>query len=329
MKIALTGATGFVGRHVLPQLLSEGHTVRALCRGRRPAADSRVTPVEGDLFTPAALRELMAGADAVVHLVGIIMERPGRGQTFARVHVEGTRNLIKAAQAACVKRWVHMSALGSRPDGVSTYHRTKWQAEEAVRAAGLDYTIFRPSLIHGPDGEFVQMVKDFCCGMLPPTPPFIPYFGTGHGVSDLLWLVKAGLWPFRGVGQPPYVARCQAGRLQPVWVQDVARVFAAAPNHPASVGETYPVGGPDVLTWPGLYETCHRHIPGALAKPILALPVPVAKLMARLPGVPFNLDQVIMSQEDSVCDTSKLTAEFGLSLAPFEPTFASYATQIE
>ncbi len=302
--VALTGATGYVGRHVLPQLLIAGHRVRALVRdpAKLTITDAKVHAVKGDLFDPVALDQLVDGADAVVHLVGIIMERPGRGQTFERVHTLGTRSLVAAAKRAGVKRWVHMSAVGARPNGVSQYHRTKWAAECAVRDSGLDFTVFRPSVIHGPDGEFMQLVKGFCCNAFP---PFMPYFGAG------------------------LLGRGGAGRLQPVWVEDVARCFAQALTLPRSIGETYPMGGPDTYTWPQFYLTCQRHIPGAKTgrKP-LAVPAWYAKAIAGMPGVPFNRDQVIMSQEDSVCQTAKAEAHFGFELAQLEPALARYADQI-
>lgn len=298
-SVAITGATGFVGRHILPRLLLEGYHVRALVRdpARLVVSDAKLQAVRGDLFDEKVLEELVEGAEAVIHLVGIIMEIPGKGQTFERVHTLGTKNLLAAAKRAGVKHWVHMSALGSRPDAVSRYHQTKWAAEEAVRASGLPFTIFRPSLIHGPDGEFMKMVKDFWCGLVP---PFVPYFGKEQ----------------------------TAGRLQPVWVEDVARCFVEALKNRQTVGETYPLGGPEEFTWPGLYLTCKKHLPKARNKKVVGVPVFVAKLMARLPGAPFNLDQVIMSQEDNTCQIGKMREHFGFEPAVFEATFAGYAGEI-
>lgn len=301
VMVALTGASGFVGRHVLPALLARGHRVRVLRRGGALPAGDGVESVAGDLFDDAATAALVRGVDAVVHLVGIIAERPSRGQTFERVHVEATERLLKAAREAGVKRWIHMSALGTRPDGVSTYHQTKWRAEERVRASGMAFTIFRPSLIHGADGEFTRMVKGFWCNRMP---PFVPYFGSG------------------------LLGRGGAGRLQPVWVEDVASCFAASVTLGCSEGEVYPMGGPEVLTWPELYAAARRHLPGARRKVIVAVPVWYARMIAGLPGVPFNLDQVVMSQEDSTCEPGKVEGDFGLKLAGFEDTFARYAGDI-
>ena len=303
--VALTGSTGFVGRHVLTKLLAKGHTVRALVRNKSKmkTTDGRLVVIEGDLFNEQATRELVRGADAVIHLVGIIMENPGQGQTFERVHVEATRNLLAAAtESGRIRKWVHMSALGTRPDAVANYHRTKWTAEEWVRASGLDYTIIRPSIIHGADGEFMHMVKDFWCNLFP---PFVPYFGAG---------------PFGTKG---------AGRLQPVLVDDVAHCFVEALTNAKARNETYPLGGPKAMTWPELYATVGNHLPGARKKMILAIPAWKAKMIAGFPLVPFNLDQVIMSQEDSTCSTSKVENDFAITLKPFEETMKEYAGRIE
>src|SRR5207237_1119041 len=92
---------------------------------------------------------------AVIHLVGII-SKVGRN-TFENVHTQGTQNIVTSAREAGIKRFVHMSALGSRANAVSRYHQSKWAAEEAVRRSGLDYTIFRPSIIYGPKDHFVNL----------------------------------------------------------------------------------------------------------------------------------------------------------------------------
>src|SRR5207249_271971 len=135
-----------------------GYSVRALGH-RQPVAvhAERVQPVRASLFDRTTLAEQMRGCDAVIHLVGIIMERPAKGSTFPLIHVEGTKAVVDAAKAAGVSRYLHMSALGTRPDAVSEYHKTKYAAEQYVQHSGLDWTIFRPSLIHGPKGEFMRM----------------------------------------------------------------------------------------------------------------------------------------------------------------------------
>ena len=332
LTVALTGATGFVGRHVVPHLLERGHRVRVLVRNpdKFKSMDPRVEVYRGDLFNAAAVGELVHGAQAVIHLVGIIMEKPGDGQTFERIHTQGTINLLDAAKGSgSVKRWIQMSALGVRPDAVARYHSSKWAAEEAVRQSGLEWTIVRPSIIHGPDGEFVALVRDFWGKAFP---PFVPFFSRETSILDGIQAGLALAWPLPSLSRPPrddrYVSSASAGLLQPVWVEDVARVFAGALTNRVSVHETYPLGGPEAVTWQQLYLAFRRYLPLARNKKIVSVPAWYAKMIAGLPGVPFNWDQVVMSQEDSTCQIAKVQTDFGFQLAPLEPTIAEYASQI-
>ena len=186
-RVLLTGASGFVGGYVLKKLVSSGYV--PICLVRDPDkfasrvelfASAEIVTVRGDLFSNSALRRAADQADCAVHLVGIIMERGPN--TFSRVNYEGTKNVVSACQDAGIKRLVHMSALGTRTDAVSKYHQTKYMAEQCVKRSGLDWTIFRPSIIHGPDGEFMELMKTFACSLLP---PFMPYFGGGCSVERL------------------------------------------------------------------------------------------------------------------------------------------------
>jgi NADH dehydrogenase len=200
-----------------------------------------------------------------------------------------------------------MSAVGARPDAVSDYHKTKFRAEEYLRGSGLDWTIIRPSLIHGPDGEFMQMEAKWVRFRAPPF-LFMPYFGRGA----------------LGFGG--------AGLLQPVYVKDVARAFVDALENPKTIGEVYLLGGPDVITWPELHDISSRAIRRS-GKPRFTLPIPAwsARIQAAiLPNalLGFNRDQVIMSQEDNTCDLTKFKDDFGWEPQPFEPTLKSYASRL-
>ena len=320
-RVLVTGATGFVGRAIVRELVARGHFPVCLVRDRDKFKSqnpdlmtSRYDLVAGDLFDADALAQAATGAEAAIHLVGIIFEHPLRGQTFQRIHVEGTRRVVDACKAAGIRRYVHMSALGARPNAVSEYHQTKWAAENYVRGSGLDWTIFRPSVIHGPEGEFIGMMKTFVCkwtvpvfGFLPAPFPVIPYFGRGEN------------------------------RLQPVDVRDVASCFVSALSVRQTIGEAYELGGPEAITWKELYRICRETIPCAKhRKPIVGLPVWKAKMMAatvmKLPLLPatlrFNKDQVEMSQEDSVCDTKPVQEMFGIRLRDFRRELANYAAMI-
>jgi len=303
-------------------MVARGHRPVCLVRERErlidlagPIPADRYEIVAGDLFDEAAVGRAADGAEATIHLVGIIFEHPLRGQTFARIHVEGTRRVLKACEAAGVRRYVHMSALGTRPGARSRYHQTKHQAEGCVRESGLDWTIFRPSVIHGPDGEFMRMMRTMVCdatvtalGFLPAPFPVLPYFGDGQNL------------------------------LQPVDVRDVAHCFVAALSKPETIGRTYELGGPRAMSWKELYRICREQIPGSKSwKPMIGQPVWAAKLTAatlmKLPILPkimrFNVDQVIMSQEDSVCDPAPVEREFGIRLRDFEQELKQYAALIE
>src|SRR3954453_20561460 len=305
-RVFVTGGSGFVGSAVIDALVARGHSVNALSHRRTVKGESAaVRTIRGDLFDAAALDEGMRGCEAVIHLVGIIMEQRGRGVTFERIHVEGTRNVVDAAKRQGIKRYLHMSALGTRPGAVSTYHRTKFEAEEYVRASGLEWTIIRPSLIHGPKGEFMQMGGRWARFSAPPF-LFMPYFG-------------AGAFGFGG-----------AGKLQPVYVNDVARAFVDAIHNRKTIGEVYLPGGPNRITWPELHRISSTALTG---KPRRSFPIPTwsAKIQATLlPNrlIGFNRDQVIMSQEDNTCDITKFIADFGWEPQPFQPTLKSYAAQL-
>src|ERR1700752_1574300 len=144
MRIAITGASGFVGTHLTQRLESEGHELVLISRNPRPD-DNRV--VADDLSNASVLRELFRDCKVVAHCAGINREI-GR-QTYQRVHIEGTRNVVEAAKAAGVEKIVLMSFLRARAQCGSAYHESKWEAEEIVRNSGLDYTIIKAGVIYG------------------------------------------------------------------------------------------------------------------------------------------------------------------------------------
>ena len=148
MKIAITGGTGFIGRHLAQRLQSEGVEVVLVARSDRAELNGRgMIFVASDLSDPTVLQSAFAGCDAVAHCAGI--NRELKHQTYQRVHIDGTSNVISAARAAGVKKVALMSFLRARPNCGSAYHESKWAAEELIRASGLDYTIIRASMVYG------------------------------------------------------------------------------------------------------------------------------------------------------------------------------------
>lgn len=224
--ILVTGGTGFVGREVVRQLRAAGHRVRVLARNPRksPPAwrdDAGIELVAADGRDPAALATAMKEVTAVVHLVGIIMETPKI--SFEVAHTEVTAHILAAARAAGVQRYIQMSALGTRADAVSRYHRTKWAAEELVRASGLDWTIVRPSIIYGVGDKSLNVLGAFMRWPL-----------------DFL---NCYTFPNFGGG---------AARVQPISVEEVAWVIVRALSNQVAIGKTYDLCGPEPITWSGI-----------------------------------------------------------------------------
>ena len=152
MRIAITGGAGFIGRHLAERLVAEGHQVVQLVRS--PSRKLNPEFIVSDLSNPTALIEAFKGCDAVAHCAGINREK-GK-QTYQKVHVEATRNVVKAAQAAGVRKVLLMSFLRARPDCGSAYHESKWAAEEIVRDSGLDYTIIKAGMVYGPGDHMLD-----------------------------------------------------------------------------------------------------------------------------------------------------------------------------
>ena len=286
-RVFVTGATGFVGRAVIHALRAEGHVVRCLVR-RGSEADlhgfEAIERVEGDILGPPAQLEAgIAGCDTVIHLVGIIREHKSRGITFDRLHRIGTNNVLAAAAAAGARRYLHMSALGTRPGARARYHQSKWAAEEAVRTSGLEWTIFRPSVIYGPGDGFLSLLA---------------------GMVRRLHVV-----PVIGDGRQ---------RLQPVPVEHVAMGFARAVRTEASVKQTYVVAGPEAVSMIELLNligaAMHRRI--RLVRTPLRLVRPVAKMLHRTPSFPVTPDQLLMLEEDNTGDPGPFYAAFGITPLP-------------
>ena len=289
MKVFLTGATGFVGRHVAARLINDKHSVRCLVRSQNVDEANYLSGLGaelavGDILDADSLATAAAGCDAFIHLVGIIFQR--RGSTFEEIHVRGTFNALAAASLVGVKRFIHMSALGTGPDAASEYHRTKWQGEEAVRGSGLTYTIFRPSVIYGLGGEFIHMLISQIKLL-----PLLPVIGNGNY------------------------------RLQPISVEDVASCFSSCLNNDKTFNQVYGLGGPDQLSYDEMLDTIclvmgkqrlKLHIPVALVKP-------VAWLSERLQSKPMlTTDQLTMLLTDNICDIGRMKDNLGIKPVAFE-----------
>lgn len=287
-EVLVTGGTGFVGRHLCRALAARGILPRILVR---PGSEDRIP---GDLrricrVTPgdAAVREFVEnaaqGTDAIVHLVGIIREFPAKGITFEKLHVDATRNALHAAKHWGITRFVHMSALGAEAGGITPYFDTKGRAEELVRGSGLDWTIFRPSVIFGPGDRFVNELSAAFRKV-----PFLPVAGDGEY------------------------------RLQPVFVGDVAKGFADAVSRTDLAGRIFEIGGPERFSYNDLVD----RIAEWGGRKVRRVHVPVARMarmvrfLSRFERFPVTVDQLAMLLSESVCDGAPYCSEFSLDPLP-------------
>ena len=287
-RVFVTGGTGFVGKAVVRALQAHGFTVRCLVRPGSEAdlkGFGGIDRVPGDVLRPKGIEASLQGCAALVHLVGIIREYPGRGVTFERHHPVATANMVKAAEAAQVPRFVQMSALGTGPDARSRYHRTKSEAEDAVRGSRLEWTIFRPSVIYGVGDGFVSMLARMIRWL-----PVVPVIGDGRY------------------------------RLQPVPVEQVAEGFARALERPESKGQTYEVGGPRAYAFTEILDLIGAALGKSKVRKVfqpLGLVRTLTRLLGPLPFFPLTLDQLTMLQENNVCDSTPFFGAFGLTPVEF------------
>ena len=287
-RVFVTGATGFVGRAVIQALRAEGYAVRCLVR-RGSEHDLRgleaIERVEGNVLARETLERGMAGCDTVIHLVGIIREQAATLSTFERIHTQGTLNVLETAATTGVRRYLHMSALGSRAGARSRYHQTKWAAEEAVRACPIPWTIFRPSIIYGRGDEFVSLLA----GMIQRYRGVVPVIGGG------------------------------LQRLQPVPREHVAAGFARAVALDTTAKHAYDVVGPDAVTMLRLLDLIGEALGRQRVRKVhvpLGLVRPLARLFHHLPGFPLTPDQLLMLEEDNVGDGQPFYSTFGLTPVP-------------
>ncbi|GFO68705.1 NAD-dependent nucleoside diphosphate-sugar epimerase/dehydratase [Geomonas limicola] len=291
MRIFLAGGTGFVGGHLRRELVARGHSVRLLVHRRSGTQEPGIEQLEGDATVPSSLFAAARGCDATINLIGIIREFPQRGTTFERLHVEATRNLIHASREAGISRYLQMSALGTGPNARTGYFATKYRAEEELRNSGLDWTIFRPSVVYGPNDEFVNMLA----GMIKALPA-MPVIGDG------------------------------SYQLQPIAADDVARCFAGALEIPETIGQTYALCGPDRLSYNELLDSIARVLgmKGVFkVRNPLALMRLVVPVLQRIPLFPLTSDQLEMLVQGSTCDGS-WSATFGFTPQGFESGIRAY-----
>lgn len=301
-KVTIFGGSGFVGRYLVQKFAEKGDAIRVAARNPiaanflKPLGEvGQITPVQASILSEEQVSRAIEGADIVVNLVGILFEKGA--QTFEAIHVEGAKKVAKVAKEAGVKRLLHMSALGANLKSRSVYARTKAEGEKVVQKNFPDSTIFRPSIIFGPEDAFFNRFAEMACFS-----PFLPLIGGGKT------------------------------QFQPVYVVDVADGFLKAVSKESTIGNLYELGGPEVYTFKELMEylltSIHRK------RALVPLPFAVAKAMGAiaqfLPTPPLTPDQVELLKSDSIVSPDALNvADLGVRPHAVEAILPSYISRFE
>jgi NADH dehydrogenase len=291
MDVAVVGATGFVGRHVVERLAAGGHRVRAISRmGTRRAGWGRgVISLAADVETGRGIGAALTGADGVVHLAAIPRETDGR--RFSDVNVEGVRCMVEAARAAGVRRFVHVSVLGVSEDPKLRYLHSKWRGEQIVRGSGLDWVILRPSLLFGEGDGFFNLVK----------------------VTLKRW--SPGIVAIPGDGR---------ARFQPLAVEDLAVAVERSLVEPGRAGSIIELGGPEQLTYREIVDVVMAATHVRRLK--LGLPIPLLSALTTftdryLPAFPVSHDQIRSLERPNYTDRDAYERAFGVRPRDFDVSY--------
>jgi uncharacterized protein YbjT (DUF2867 family) len=288
MRVAVTGANGFVGRHVIGALLARGHEIRALV-SERPGAERELPESAAagldvrpaDVRKAASLAGAFDGSEAVIHTVAVPTERR---QKFAEVNVAGVANVVAEARRAGVRRIVHMGALGGDPASPYPYLRSKGQGEALVIGSGIPHVVLQPSLLFGEGDDFFPRLA-FSLMF-----PIVPVPGDGKA------------------------------RFQPLHVEDIAQALVAAVERP-EIGGVHEIGGPEPVTYDEMLAETMRGT--GKRRPTLHVPVPLMKLPAVLMGLvmadpPVTVAQLDLLAVDNTPRTNAIEPVFGVRPRPFK-----------
>jgi NADH dehydrogenase len=295
MRVALFGATGFVGNYLVPALLSAGHEPSVLVR---PGSENKLSQPDrcaltsGDISSTDAIGATLEGCDAVIYNIGLLKEFPRRGITFEEAHFTGVKRVIEAAQSAGVQRFILMSANGVKQPG-TPYQETKFRAEELLRGTDLDWTIFQPSVIFGDSGGTQEFSHQLYKELVKPPLPAVAFPGV---------------------------------EMSPVYIHDVVDAFVNALTNADTVGRTYPLGGPEILSWKEMVQRVATA--SGRDKRFVTMPLGLMKIGATffdwLPFFPATRDQLTMLEEGNTADPKIVESLTGRPAARFDTENLDY-----
>lgn len=291
--IFITGATGFVGGHLVDHLLDKGLKLKCLVRSEKAGESlsaKGVDAVRGDVTLPETLDGILQPDDIVIHLTGIIFEKGST--TFSSIHVDGTSNLVNAAKKSGVRHFFYQSALGADKNSPAGYLKTKAEAEEIVTGSGLKSTIFRPSLIIGPwDGFTVKLV-------------------------DMIKLSPILTIPGEG-----------KARFQPIYIKDWLKCIDKVIDNPGGHLATYEIAGQEYIEFRKIIEILSRSM--GREKPVLKVPMGLMKFAASFFGAlpvsfPVTSEQLELLETDNICDMDVVEKNFGFRPVKYEDALKDF-----
>lgn len=298
--VTIFGGSGFVGRYIVQKFANKGYLIRVAVRNPLAAhyltplgEVGQIIPVQASILSSKEVERAILGADTVINLVGILYEKSS--QTFEKIHVEGAKKVAENTKKLGLPTLLHMSALGANKDSPSRYASSKARGEEAVLKAFPTATLFRPSVVFGPEDAFFNRFAEIAR-----LSPFLPLIGGGKT------------------------------RFQPIYVGDVAECFLKAAFKKETQGKIYELGGPEIYSFKQLMiyllKTIHRR------RLLLPLPFSLAKIMAAftqfLPTPLLTPDQVELLKSDTVVSpTAHAAKELGIHLNAMEALAPLYLTR--
>jgi len=299
----VTGGTGLIGSEIVKALRKNIESVRVLSRRPKEIPPSRRSPgteyVQGDIFDPASVKEAMRGCDALIiatQFENAPFENPSKGQTYMHVDAEGTEAQVAIAKELGIKRIIYISGAGTREGRTETWFQAKARAEKAVKESGDQWTIFRPSWVYGPGDRSLNKFAMFTRFL-----PFVPIIGTGKE------------------------------KIQPIFVEDVAKIVAKSLNESKTFQQTYEMGGPEELTMKEIVKTMLRVMgkrrfiisqPKSFMKKIAA----IVQFFPGRPLTPAGIDFITMEEK---ADTAALLKTFNPRITPLEEGLRSYLSPVE
>jgi uncharacterized protein YbjT (DUF2867 family) len=293
LHVAVLGGSGFIGTYLVLDLLRMGYRINLLVNKTNPdfvSPRGTIKIFNGSIENDVALAECLGGCKVVYHLVGLIAET--RDKTFRKTVAEGTAKVVAAAKSKGVEKIIYLSALGTEENAESLYYRTKYEAEQHVINSGLDYTVFRSSVVYGSRDKFINRIARMI------------------RLSPLVPVIGDGLY-----------------KLQPVYVEELCTIMAITPQKSFTSRRIYDIGGPQQLTYMEIVDIVKRVLGrrrGKIHVPLWVVRAAAAIMEKLFQPAPLTVDQLKMMQIGTTCDHTVAEKEFGVKFSPLEIQLQKY-----